>query len=217
MTGTYLRGSTSDPEGVLDYLDSESHDVVFDLGNCGWQDIAVPGMNLLHILNKGDEGEVYPYDGVGRYARDGRMHVTYTLGGFLVGFDFDCPEEIPCRMQGTVCAHNAVTTEEAQQIVRAVSMDWTDSPEGFVYYNDDIDGNDEFAHNRMDLMCGVSVCVDDSMAWVETIGCSPYVETFDITGVTTSRDSDECLPCEGGCLWLHTDRCIIGLPIGEVN
>ena len=213
---TYLRGSTSDPNDVVDWLDSESHDVVFTLGDYSWQDIAVPGSNLLHILRKGEEGEVFRYDGVARYAMEGRMHVSYTLDGFIVGFDFDHSADVPCSLQGTVCAHNAITREEAEQIVRAVSMDWTDSPEGFSYFNDDIDEGDEFTQYRMDLMCGVAICVDDSMAWVETVGCSPYLETFDIVSVTTSRDSDECRPGDDGCLWIYTDRCIIGLPIGEV-
>ena len=216
MNGTYLRGGTTDPADIVGWLDSEAHDVLFSMGNYSWQDIALPGMNLLHILQQDEEGEVFPYDGVSRYSKDGRMHITYTLGGFLVGFDVDNPVDVPCVLHGSVCTNNAVTPLDAERIIRAIDLEWNSEPEGFIHFNDDIGNSEDYGHYRMDLPCGVSVCVDDSMAWVETIGCSPYLETFDIVKVTTSRDTSDCSVSDGVCLWIYTDRCIIGLPIGEV-
>lgn len=220
MSDTFLRGSTSSPEEVADWLGSDGHDVTCTFGTYNWQDIAIPGVNLLHVMDRGEEGEVYAYDGVSMYARDGVMHVTYTLDGFLIGFDIGHPSDVPGGMLGSVCPHNAVTPLQAEQIVRAVGMDWETAPEGFRQIVENIGEDSEtFGYYRLPLPCGVAVCVDDgdSMAWVETNGLSPYFETYDILKVTTSRDSDVCDPSEGGCLWIHTDRCIVGLPIGEVD
>lgn len=197
-------GCASGLMGVCDAVSTEYHDVLCTLGRYVWQDISLPCPNgsILRIPFRDEPGDIFRYDGVSVIEISERMAVAYCMDGYMVAFP---TFEMGCELfsVGSGCASPSLSSTDAERIVSAVEMTWNDAPAGFFKVEaEGIHGEDDMDFFRMDLDCGLAVCVDCSESWVEVSDPSESSGIFDISSVEIIGD----------VLRIDSDRCVFLIP-----